>query len=81
MKRLILLFSILVFFSSTLPAQSRNNSEAKTPTINEKVAGMEKFPGYSSVSCPHAGQRVAPGRSFMSQLGQELLGTCLHLRR
>jgi len=46
MKRLIPLFSILVLLSSALLAQSRNNSEAKAPTITEKVAGMEKFTGY-----------------------------------
>jgi len=46
MKRLITLLSIIMFFSSAPLAQSRINSETKTPTINEKVAGMEKFPGY-----------------------------------
>lgn len=46
MKRLIFLLSILVLFSPTIRAQGRNNSEAKTPTIAEKTAGMEKFPGY-----------------------------------
>lgn len=46
MKRLITLLSILLFFSSALLAQSRINPETKTPTITEKVAGMEKFPGY-----------------------------------
>src|SRR5882724_3000374 len=46
MKRLITLLSILLFFSSALLAQSRINSEAKPPTIAEKTAGMEKFPGY-----------------------------------
>jgi hypothetical protein len=37
---------ILVIFSPALFAQGRSNSEAKVPTITEKVAGMEKFPGY-----------------------------------
>src|SRR6266850_1539087 len=46
MKRLMPLFSILLFFSSALLAQSRTNSETKIQTIAEKVAGMEKFPGY-----------------------------------
>jgi hypothetical protein len=46
MKRLITLLSIPLFFSSALLAQSRINSETKTPTIAEKVVGMEKFPGY-----------------------------------
>ena len=44
MKRLITLLSILLFFSSALVAQSR--PETKTPTIAEKVSGMERFPGY-----------------------------------
>jgi hypothetical protein len=47
MKRLITLLSILLFFSSALFAQSRINSDTtKTPTITEKVAGLEKFSGY-----------------------------------
>jgi hypothetical protein len=46
MKRLMFLLSILVLFSATFRAQGRNNSEAKTPTIADKTAGMEKFPGY-----------------------------------
>jgi hypothetical protein len=47
MKRLIRLLSILLFFSSALLAQSRINSDTtKTPTITEKVAGLEKFSGY-----------------------------------
>ena len=46
MKRLIFLLSIFLLCSSAVFAQSRSNSEAKTPTINEKVSGMEKFPGY-----------------------------------
>jgi hypothetical protein len=46
MKRLIFLLSILVLLSPTLFAQGRNNSEARIPTITEKVAPMEKFPGY-----------------------------------
>src|SRR5258708_35400106 len=46
MKRFITLLSILLYFSSALLAQSRINPEAKPPPINEKVPGMEKFPGY-----------------------------------
>src|SRR5712664_3902025 len=46
MKRFITLLSILLFFNTALLAQSRNSSEAKTPTIAEKITGMEKFPGY-----------------------------------
>jgi hypothetical protein len=46
MKRLVFLLSILVLLSATIFAQGRNNSEAKTPTIVEKVASMERFPGY-----------------------------------
>lgn len=46
MRRLTLLLSILVLFSSAVLAQSRDNSAAKVPTIAEKVSGMEKFPGY-----------------------------------
>jgi hypothetical protein len=46
MKRLIFLLSILVLLSPTLSAQGRSNSEARIPTIAEKVAPMEKFPGY-----------------------------------
>jgi len=46
MKRIIFLLSILMLLSATLFAQVRNNPEVKTPTIAEKVAPMEKFPGY-----------------------------------
>jgi hypothetical protein len=46
MKRLIFLLSILVLLSPTLLAQGRNNSEPRILTIAEKVAPMEKFPGY-----------------------------------
>src|ERR1700704_819614 len=45
MKRLIFLLSISVLLCSTLLAQGRAEG-AKTPTIAEKVAAMEKFPGY-----------------------------------
>src|SRR6202165_2959162 len=46
MKRLIFLLSIFLLSSPILLAQGRSSSDAKTPTIAEKVAGMEKFPGY-----------------------------------
>jgi hypothetical protein len=43
MKRLIQLLSILIFVSSALVAQPR---EAKSQSISEKTAGMQKFSGY-----------------------------------
>ncbi len=46
MKRLILLFSFFLLLSSSLFAQRTGADAAKTPTIAEKVAPMEKFPGY-----------------------------------
>ena len=46
MKRLIHLLCVLLLLASTLFAQPRSTSDAKTPTIAEKVAGMQKFPGY-----------------------------------
>src|SRR2546425_837092 len=45
MKRHIPVLSISLLISSSLFAQGRPDS-AKTPTINEKVASMQKFPGY-----------------------------------
>src|SRR5712675_1556408 len=46
MKRLIPLLSVFLLVGTNLFAQPRSSSETKTPTIAEKVAGMEKFPGY-----------------------------------
>src|SRR6266849_2470869 len=46
MKRLIHVLCVLLLLASTLCAQPRSTADAKTPTIAEKVAGMEKFPGY-----------------------------------
>src|SRR5437879_4048341 len=46
MKRIIVLLSIFLLSTPSLFAQSRSTSEAKTPTIAEKVAAMERFPGY-----------------------------------
>ncbi|HLR04776.1 MAG TPA: zinc-dependent metalloprotease [Pyrinomonadaceae bacterium] len=46
MKRLIHLLCVLLLLASTLFAQPRSTADAKTPAIAEKVAGMQKFPGY-----------------------------------
>jgi hypothetical protein len=48
MKHFIRLLSLTVFFSMSLSAQNRSAAEAAKglPTIAEKVAGMQKFPGY-----------------------------------
>src|SRR6266852_947429 len=46
MKRLIHVLCVLLLLASTLFAQPRSTADAKTPTIAEKVAGMQKFPGY-----------------------------------
>jgi hypothetical protein len=45
MNRLCRLLFLLIFISP-LCAQPRSSDTTKTPTIAEKVAGMEKFPGY-----------------------------------
>jgi hypothetical protein len=46
MKRLIPMLSFFLLLSSSISAQPRSTSDAKTPTITEKVAGMQKYPGY-----------------------------------
>jgi hypothetical protein len=46
MKRLIFALFIFLIFAATLSAQPSSAADAKTPTIAEKVAGMQKFPGY-----------------------------------
>src|SRR6266851_5997510 len=46
MKRLIHVLCVLLLLASTLCAQPRSTADAKTPAIAEKVAGMQKFPGY-----------------------------------
>src|SRR3989442_13147147 len=48
MKRLCTLLLLFLLFSTSLFAQVRPGSEATKPppTITEKIAGMEKFPGY-----------------------------------
>ena len=48
MKRLVPLLFVFLVISHSLFAQGRNSEPAKVPTIAEKVAGMEKFPGYFS---------------------------------
>ncbi|HEY6047060.1 MAG TPA: zinc-dependent metalloprotease [Pyrinomonadaceae bacterium] len=45
MHRLFAMFSI-VLAVCTVVAQPRPGSETRTPTIGEKTAGMQKFPGY-----------------------------------
>jgi hypothetical protein len=46
MKRLILILFLVLPLSIAL-GQSRNSPDSpKTPTITEKIAGMQKFPGY-----------------------------------
>ncbi|MGZ8844716.1 MAG: zinc-dependent metalloprotease, partial [Pyrinomonadaceae bacterium] len=46
MKRLILLLAIFLILVPNLLAQPRSGSDARTPTITEKVTAMQKFPGY-----------------------------------
>ena len=46
MVRFCLATLTLLFTAITLNAQPRSSEPQKTPTISEKVAGMEKFPGY-----------------------------------
>ena len=47
MKRLGMLLSLSLLVTSGVYAQPRSGSDTqKTPTIAEKVAGMQKFPGY-----------------------------------
>src|SRR5436853_943645 len=48
MKRLIPLLSLFLLLSLNLCAQPRNNPDAAkaTPTIAEKVGGMQRFPGF-----------------------------------
>jgi len=45
MKRLVSLLFLFLVVSPSLPGQGRSDS-TKTQTITEKVAGMEKLPGY-----------------------------------
>src|SRR5258708_14065125 len=46
MKRLIFCLASFLIFAANLSAQPRATADPKTPTIAEKVAGMQKFPGY-----------------------------------
>src|SRR5713101_3786741 len=46
MKRLIPIVTALLLLGTSLSAQPRSAADAKTPTIAEKVAGMQKSPGY-----------------------------------
>ena len=46
MKRLIFSLGVFLLFASSISAQPRSTADAKTSTIAEKVAGMQKFPGY-----------------------------------
>src|SRR5205823_726467 len=46
MKRLIFSLFAFLIFAASASAQPRSTADAKTPTIAEKVAGMQKFPGY-----------------------------------
>src|SRR3989441_11209759 len=46
MRRYVLVLSFIVLCSANLAAQGRNPDATKTPTITEKVAGMQKFSGY-----------------------------------
>src|SRR5438445_6733632 len=48
MKRLIFSISVFLALAVSISAQPRSTADAKTPTIAEKVAGMQKFPGYFS---------------------------------
>jgi hypothetical protein len=45
MKRLCVVFPLVLILCAHVLAQPRS-SEAKTATVTEKVAGMQKFPGY-----------------------------------
>jgi hypothetical protein len=46
MKRLIFSLFVFLLLASTISAQPRATSDSRTPTIAEKAAGMQKFPGY-----------------------------------
>ena len=46
MNRLLVPALLLLILSATVFAQPRSAAETKTPTITEKVAAMQKFPGY-----------------------------------
>jgi len=46
MKRVFVIGMALFLFASILRAQPRSNDATKSQTISEKVAGMQKYPGY-----------------------------------
>src|SRR2546423_12580664 len=46
MKRLIPMLIALLLLGTNISAQPRSTSDAKTPSITERVAGMQKFPGF-----------------------------------
>ena len=46
MKRVFVISLALFLFASILRAQPRSNDATKSQTISEKVAGMQKYPGY-----------------------------------
>src|SRR5436853_6088048 len=46
MKRTFLTLILLVVCSANFFAQPRSTSDAKLPSVSEKVAAMQRFPGY-----------------------------------
>src|SRR3989442_5129478 len=46
MKRTLCLVAVLLLFCATARAQPRSASDAKLPSVSEKIAGMQRFPGY-----------------------------------
>src|SRR5439155_5910366 len=46
MKRTLCLVAVLLLFCATARAQPRSASDAKLPSVSEKVAGMQRFAGY-----------------------------------
>ncbi len=48
MKRLIPVLSVLLLLCANIFSQPRSGSDAKISTIAEKIAGMQKYPGYFS---------------------------------
>jgi hypothetical protein len=46
MKQLVIALCVLLIIGASVNSQPRSTSEAKTPTITEKVAPLQKFPGY-----------------------------------
>src|SRR5436305_14897886 len=46
MKRTLLILTLLVICSANFFAQPRSASDAKLPSVSEKIAGMQRFAGY-----------------------------------